>query len=88
MNLNEILDWISRNGFAAFLIGCFLCTIAGIIGNTVIGIVRTLTGRFPAPATVIHRDCDGKCDCNRPCVCCSENGCQVGCECASSLDVE
>ena len=84
MNLNDILKWISMNGFAAFLIGCFLCTIAGIVGNTVIGVARTLTGRFPAPSPVIK--CDGNCNCNSPCKCCSENGCQVGCECASEVE--
>jgi hypothetical protein len=88
MNLNDILKWISMNGLAAFLIGCFLCTIATIAANALIGVVRTLTGRFPAPAPIIHRECDGHCDCNRPCKCCEEGDCQVGCACASLKDTE
>lgn len=88
MNLSELLEWISRNGLAAFLIGCFLTTMAGILANFLVNVVRTLTGRFPQPAPVIHRDCDGHCDCNRPCKCCIENDCQVGCECASAVDTE
>ena len=75
MPLNDLLQWISRNGLAAFLIGCFLTTMAGILANFLLNAIRSLTGKYPAPRPVVQ------CDHETACYCCRENGCQDGCRC-------
>ena len=83
MNLNSILQWISMNGLAAFFIGCFLCTIVGIIADAFIKFVRSITGHYPQPDTVVS------CDCAHPCKCCREGDCQQNCDCwADKIDEE
>jgi hypothetical protein len=77
VNLNDILNWISRNGLAAFLIGCFLTSMAGIVANFLLNAIRALTGKYPEPRPVIQTQCDHE----NQCYCCRENGCQDGCRC-------
>jgi len=73
--MEDILGWISRNGLAAFLIGCFLTTMAGIAANFLLNLARSITGKYPAPRPVVQ------CDHENQCYCCRENGCQDGCRC-------
>ena len=78
MNLNDILGWISRNGLAAFLIGCFLTAMATIITNFLVRLVRSVTGNYPPVAEL--------CDADDPCYCCRENLCDEGCRCHANED--
>jgi hypothetical protein len=51
-------------------------------------IARAFTGKYPPPDLPDTRPivkCDGNCT-NKPCKCCVENECQVGCECASDVE--
>lgn len=91
--MNDLLEWISRNGAAAFWVGVFLLILAGIIATAISRFYDFLTelaqarsGNYPPPRPVV--ECDGDCDCNRPCKCCSEGSCEVGCECSSAVDGE
>jgi len=85
MDLNEILNWISKNGLAAFFIGCFLTTLVGIVANFFhgffIGVARAVTGKYPPPPPprpVVQCDCE-------PCLCCRDD-CQEGCGCYEEED--
>ena len=79
MPLSEILGWISRNGLAAFLIGCFLSGLAVTFANLLVRIARSITGHYPPPSPV-------SCNHERQCFCCRENGCQEGCGCYQEED--
>jgi len=61
MNLSDLLGWISRNGIAAFLIGCFLITLAGIASNFFIRLARSITGHYPpaSPSSSTESDSEG-----------------------------
>jgi hypothetical protein len=75
MNLRELLEWISRNGVAAFLLGCFLLTLVGIGVDFFVKSLRSITGNYP-PAPVGRL-----CDSDDPCYCCREGSCDEGCRC-------
>jgi len=90
--MNDLLLWISRNGGAAFLIGVFLIIALKIAVDLLTNLFTfgqkclcSFTGKYPPPGLprpIVQ--CDG--DCNRPCKCCEEDECQVGCGCSSSVD--
>ena len=92
--MNDLLTWISRNGLQAFLLGVFLLIFAGICAHVIslffdflTRVARAVTGKYPppeAPRPVVQ--CNGDCDCKKPCKCCVESGCEAGCECASFID--
>lgn len=93
--MNDLLEWISRNGGAAFglAIFCIIVLGAGVrlmndFYNFLLKLARAFTGKYPPPDPPDNRPivkCDGNCDCNKPCKCCVED-CQVGCECSSMVD--
>jgi len=93
--MNDLLEWIARNGGAAFGLAIFVLLSGLIVANLVstffdflVRLARAFTGKYPAPELprpVVK--CDGNCDCNKPCKCCQEDECQVGCECSSSVEV-
>jgi hypothetical protein len=74
MTLSEILGWISRNGWAAFFIGCFLSGLAVTLANFFIHVVRSITGNFPPPRPV-------SCDHLSQCYCCRNGSCNENCRC-------
>jgi hypothetical protein len=96
--MTEFLEWIARNGGAAFGLAIFSLIIAVIAYQMVsaffdflVRVARAFTGKYPPPEPPDMRPivkCDGNCSCGTPCKCCEENGCQVGCGCASQLDGE
>jgi hypothetical protein len=73
--MNDLLDWISRNGAAAFLGGVFLLFLIGIAADFLVKMMRSITGNYP-PAPVSRL-----CDSDDPCYCCRENECDSGCRC-------
>ncbi len=92
--MNDLLQWIGRNGWAAFFVGIFIIAALKIAVDLVSNLFEFLrnslcafTGKYPPPGPPrpIVR-CDGKC--NNPCKCCDENECQVGCGCSSGVDGE
>jgi len=90
--MNDLLQWITHNGGAAFILGLFLLAFAGLmvkLAESFFEFLRSglcaFTGKYPPPGPprpIVQ--CDG--GCNKPCKCCEENECQVGCGCSSSVD--
>lgn len=90
--MNDLLTWIARNQGPAFGLAVFCLILAGILTNVIASVlkfftnsVRAFTGKYPPPELprpVVQ--CDG--NCNKPCKCCEENECQVGCGCSSSVE--
>jgi len=81
MNLNDLLGWISRNGMAAFLIGCFLSGLAITFANWMIHTVRAITGHYP-PARPVS------CSHLSQCYCCRNGACNENCRCYQLPDEE
>lgn len=91
--MNDLLTWIGRNDGAAFglavfllLMGLIALALASSFFDFLIKLARAFTGKYPVPdppRPIVQ--CNGDCDCNRPCKCCEET-CQVGCECSSSIE--
>jgi hypothetical protein len=92
--MNDVLDWIGRFPGHAFVLGLFLLALAGILLALASNFFEFLasalcafTGKYPPPGPprpIVQ--CQG--NCNKPCKCCEENECQVGCGCSSSVEVE
>ena len=52
-------------------------------------LARAASGKYPPPEPPDNRpvvQCNGDCDCKKPCKCCVESGCEAGCECASFIE--
>jgi hypothetical protein len=48
----DILNWITRNGGAAFLLALFILTVLGLAGHFFIELVRVITGHYPTVTRV------------------------------------
>lgn len=91
--MNDILNWISRSHNEAFFLGLFLLAFCGFllagIGkffDFISDCICSVTGKWPAPRPIV--ECNGDCDCAKPCQCCTDNGCKPGCGCASHIEIE
>ena len=89
--MNELLNWISRSPSEAFFAGLFALALAGIIATVIhkffdfiSDCICSVTGKWPPPRPVV--ECNGDCDCAKPCKCCEDNGCKPGCGCASQIE--
>jgi len=91
--MEDLFNLIARNGTVSFILGIFLLTVIlnliWLIGrflDFLVKLARAFTGKYPPPEPPDNRpivQCDGHCDCNKPCKCCEEDDCQVGCGCSS-----
>ena len=94
--MEDLFNLIARNGTVSFILGIFLLTVIlnliWLIGrflDFLVKLARAFTGKYPPPEPPDNRpivQCDGHCDCNKPCKCCEENECQVGCSCSSHVE--
>jgi hypothetical protein len=97
--MGDLLNWIARNGTVSLVLGIFLLAalyelrlLVGRLFDFLVESAQAFTGKYPPPEPPDPPDnrpivrCNGDCACNKPCKCCQENECQVGCECASHVE--
>lgn len=72
--MNDILEWIAKYPAHAFVTGCFVVVGLAIVCDFFVRIVRSITGKYPAPSVV-------QCDADNPCYCCREGACDSDCRC-------
>jgi hypothetical protein len=60
MNLNDVLGWIARYPGHAFVTGVFILFFLGIVCEFVVKLVRSVTGKYPAPSPVVQCNCESE----------------------------
>lgn len=71
----DFLNWASNNEGEAFLLGVFIIVMTVLTANFILRVIRSITGKYPAPDTVVS------CSHTFPCKCCREFDCQANCDC-------